>query len=402
MPPSASPLQIKRFLGAHYYVRDLERSRRFYINQMDFAEVAGSSPELTERGKQRSLAFQAGECLVLCSTPVGEGGRAWRYLRKHPDGIGTLAFEVSDADHAYSWLALRGGTPITPVQTFQEGNGLLKMFSITTPFGDTTFRFVERRAYPHLMPGVPYYDAPRGGTNRHGFTHFDHITSNFQTMAPALLWLEHVLGFSRFWNVEFHTQDVARAGKAKEALTEEAATQGTGLKSVVMWDPGSGVRFANNEPQLPQFKGSQINVFTEQHRGDGVQHLAINCKDLLQAVTALRQSGVAFMDTPGTYYDMLPARLKQTGVESIKEPIEELRRLGILVDGEANQQYMLQIFLKDSASYYGAEEAGPFFYELIARRGDEGFGAGNFRALFESIERDQQDSQQAPKPGSTD
>jgi len=156
-----------------------------------------------------------------------------------------------------------------------------------------------------------------------------------------------------------------------------------------MWDPASGVKFANNEPYRPYFKASQINIFNEEHRGDGVQHAALAVRDIIPAVEGMRQRGVGFMPTPGSYYDAMPQRLEQLGVKKIDEDIEVLRRLEILIDGEAEGKYLLQIFLKESAGLYGEPEAGPFFYELIQRKGDRGFGGGNFRALFESIERQQ-------------
>jgi 4-hydroxyphenylpyruvate dioxygenase len=150
------------------------------------------------------------------------------------------------------------------------------------------------------------------------------------------------------------------------------------------------VKFANNEPWRPDFRASQIQLFHEDLRGDGVQHAALTAKDILSAVKGMRERGVEFMPTPGAYYDMLPERLQKIGVERIDEAIGTLRDLGILVDGGAKGAYMLQIFLKDSAGLYREPAAGPFFFEIIQRKGDEGFGAGNFRALFESIEREQQ------------
>jgi 4-hydroxyphenylpyruvate dioxygenase len=198
-------------------------------------------------------------------------------------------------------------------------------------------------------------------------------------MSPALLWMEHVLGFERFWDIEFHTRDVARR-------VDEG---GSGLRSVVMWDPVSGVKFACNEPYRPNFKASQINVFHEEHRGDGVQHVALAVNDIRSAVRGLRARGVEFMPTPGAYYRALPERLSRLNVGALAEPLDELEELSILVDGEGPGRYLLQIFLKDSAGMYENAEAGPFFYEIIERRGDRGFGAGNFRALFESIERTQ-------------
>ncbi len=379
------PLGIVRVAALHYYVHVLERSRRFYLDRMDFAELGASSPELERSGRQRSAVFQAGDVRVLCSQPVGEGGRAWRYLRKHPDGIGTVVFEVEDADRCFRLLEERGGTPITDVQEWRDDGGALRTFGITTPLGDSTFRFVERRGYRGLYPGMRVHPAPRGGSNALGFGDVDHITSNFETMKPALLWMEHVLGFEEFWEIQFHTADAA----ATEARRQAMMAKGSGLRSVVMRDPKSGVKFANNEPWRPAFKSSQINVFHEDQHGDGIQHAALTVGDILSAVEGLRARGVEFMPTPGTYYDALPERLRTSGIGRIDEDPRTLEDLQILVDGAGAGKYLLQIFLRDSAGLYREPEAGPFFFEIIQRKGDPGFGAGNFRALFESIEREQ-------------
>jgi 4-hydroxyphenylpyruvate dioxygenase len=373
------PLGIKRLESVHYYVRDLERSRRFYTERMDFAEIGGSSEELTETSRQKSLAFMAGNSVVVCIEPRGEGGRAWRWLRKHPDGIGTLNFEVEDVTKTFRLLEKRGGTPIHDVRRVEdEHGGSIAFFSITTPFGDATFRFIQRDGYRALFPGFDTHEKPRGGQNRIGFVGYDHTTSNFPTLAPAILWMEQVMGFERYWEIEFHTNDVA-----------PDQSHGSGLRSIVMWDPHSGVKFANNEPWRPFFRSSQINIFCEELRGAGIQHLALTVTDIIHCVKELRARGIEFMPTPGTYYDALPGRLEKMGVGSIDEDISVLRDLEILVDGDGPGSYLLQIFLKESSGLYGESEAGPFFYEIIQRKGDEGFGAGNFRALFESIERAQ-------------
>jgi 4-hydroxyphenylpyruvate dioxygenase len=377
--PQVEPLGILGIEGVHYYVRDLERSRRFYVDRLDFSEIGQSGPELTSAGRQRSVAFRAGDYIVICSTPEGVGGRAERFLNRHPDGVGTLAFRVENAARTFELLERRGGTPIGDLERFEDATGTLETFSITTPFGDTTFRFIERRGYGKLLPGYVMHDPPRGGQNASGILRVDHITTNFQTMMPALLWLEYVLGLQRLWDVQFHTRDVARF----------ELRDGSGLRSVVMWDPRSSVRFANNEPYRPNFKSSQINAFTEEHRGDGIQHVALEVSDILTTVRGLRDRGVEFMRTPGTYYDALPGRLEELGIGRLDEDLNELRELEILVDGHGKGSYLLQIFLKDSAGLYHDAAAGPFFYELIQRKGDQGFGAGNFRALFESIEREQ-------------
>jgi 4-hydroxyphenylpyruvate dioxygenase len=390
---NAAGLGIRRIEALHTYVRDLERSRRFYTERLDFAEVAESSPALNQRGRQRSVIFEAGACRVVCSSPAGvAGGRADRYLRKHPDGIGSIVFEVEDIAHTFATLEARGGTPIDDIVVTAGGAGLggiFKTFVIATPFGDTTFRFVERQGEFPLYPGFDVHEIPRGGRNACGFSAFDHVTSNFETLAPALLWLEHVMGFERLWQVEFHTNDVTvPAPEGRRA--DPADSAGSGLRSVVMWDPASGVKFANNEPQRPSFKSSQINVFHEDNRGDGVQHVALQVDRITAAVRELRRREVSFMPTPGAYYRALPERLRRIGIGgALRERLEELEELEILVDGDGPGRYLLQIFLKDSAGTHGTPEAGPFFFEIIERRGDEGFGAGNFRALFESIEREQ-------------
>jgi len=373
-----APLGIKRLEGIHWYVHDLARSRQFYTKKFDFAETWRSTPELEQQGRQKSACFSAGNINVLVSSPIGEGGRAHRFLQKHPDGVGTLIFEVEDAERTFALLEERGGTPIDDIQTFKDDSGTLRQFSITTPFGDCTFRFRERRGYQGLFPGAVAVTG-EGGKNKFGFQEIDHVTSNFQTMKPMLLWLEHVMGFEQMWHVEFHTSDVDPNRKT-----------GSGLKSIVMWDPQSGTKFANNEPARPFFKSSQINIFNEELRGDGVQHVALTVADIVTAVKDLRAAGVTFMPTPGAYYDMLPERIAKSGIEKIDEDLKVLRDLEILIDGDHHHAYMLQIFLKESAGLYKDPKAGPFFYEIIQRKGDRGFGAGNFRALFESIEREQQ------------
>jgi len=376
-------LGIQRVEALNYYVKNLERFRRFFTERLGFAEIGRSTKEMDAQGGQMSAVFQAGGVTIVASQPMTETCRAARWFRKHPEGVGTINFAVADIQQTWDLLAQRGGTFIqsAPQRFETQDGGVIRMFSVTTPFGDTTFRFLERTDTELLFPGMERYASPKGGSNPYGFSHIDHITSNFQTMQPMLLWMEHVMGFRRYWDVEFHTSDVS----AQE-------DHGSGLKSVVMYDDASMVKFANNEPAPPNFVASQINLFGDDHRGDGVQHVALVVGDILSTVRSLRQQGVEFMPTPGTYYDLLPERLVKLGVNQIDEDIDELRELEILVDGDRDHSYLLQIFLKEQAGLFGDKDAGPFFIEIIQRKGDEGFGAGNFRALFESIEREQQGS----------
>ena len=374
-------LGLVRVEALNYYVKNLERFRRFFVERLGFAEIGRSSSQMEADGGQMSAVFQAGDCTIVASQPLTDTCRAARWFRKHPEGVGTINFTVKDIERTRALLAKRGGTFIQEaIQTWNTPDGgTIRMFSITTPFGDVTFRFTQRENTELLFPGMELFDTPVGGGNPYNFSHIDHITSNFQTMQPMLLWLEHVMGFRRYWDVAFHTTDIS-----------ETVTHGSGLKSVVMFEDESGTKFANNEPAPPNFKASQINLFGDDHRGDGVQHVALVVDDIISTVRSLRGAGVDFMPTPGAYYDALPERLEQLGVNEIDEDIEVLRGLEILVDGDKDRSYLLQIFLKEQAGLFGDKDAGPFFIEIIQRKGDEGFGAGNFRALFESIEREQQ------------
>ena len=184
-----------------------------------------------------------------------------------------------------------------------------------------------------------------GGTNnRFGFEEIDHVTSNFQTMKPMLLWIEHVLGFEQLWEVAFHTNDV------------DAAAAQDRLGPQVDRDVGSRSRARSSRTTSrrgPFFKSSQINIFNEELRGDGVQHVALTVTDILsRGARAARARRRRSCRRPGTYYDMLPERLEKSGIEQIDEDIETLRELEILVDGDQHHAYMLQIFLKESAGLY--------------------------------------------------
>ena len=188
--PKLESLGILGIEATHWYVRDLERSRRFYVDGMDFAEIGGSGPELTAKGRQKSAVFAAGDVTLIVSQPQGEGGRAWRWLKKHPDGVGTLWFRVKDVEKTFKLLERRGATIINDIQrATDEQGGKLASFSITTPFGDSTFRFVQRNGYRALYPGMVFHPEPLGEKNRYGLTHVDHVTSNFQTLLPAILWM---------------------------------------------------------------------------------------------------------------------------------------------------------------------------------------------------------------------
>ncbi len=373
------PLGIQRIASIHLFVRDLKRSRDHYCDHLDFAEVAVSTPEFEAEHFARASVVEAAEVRFVLIEPLGTRGESFQWLERHPEGVGRVVFDVEDAERAFALLRERGATVLTGIERRNVEGGVVTWFDIATALGDTLFRFVEHEGKTPVLPNLRRLQTPLGGTNRFGISRVDHLTTNFLTLQPALAWMEQVMGFERFWEIEFHTQDVKRGHFG-----------GSGLKSTVMWDPQSGLKFANNEPAPPCFKASQIYLFYLDHRGAGVQHVALAVSDLLRAVEGLRERGVAFMPTPGTYYEMLPERLLELGVNRIDEDIESLRRLQVMVDGEQDGRYLLQIFMKDAASLFNDPNAGPLFLELLQRKGDDGFGGGNFRALFESIERQQQ------------
>ena len=373
---SSQSLGIQRVAALHLFVRDLERSRDFYTKTLDFAEIAVSTPEFEANQRARASVVEAGGARFVFMEPLGSRGDSFRWLAKHPEGVGRIVFDVEDVQRAYKLIVERGGTSTTGICHRKVEGGNVAWFDIATAFGDTQFRFVEHQGKTPIMPDLKRLDEPRGGTNRYGIMEVDHITSNFLTLKPALAWMEQVMGFEPYWEVSFHTQDVGKGN-----------FQGSGLKSVVMWSPESGLKFANNEPAPPNYESSQIFIFCEDHRGPGIQHVALTLPNLVESVGHIRRNGAQFMATPDAYYDLLPSHLLRIGVNAIEEDIDQLRRLGILVDGSEEGKYMMQIFLNDAASQFKDPQAGPFFAELIQRKGDRGFGAGNFRALFESIER---------------
>jgi 4-hydroxyphenylpyruvate dioxygenase len=371
----------------HFVVENLDRSRKFYTTTFGFKELARSDDELTQRSGQQSLVFGAGDVRVCVSTPLTERSKAARYLKRHPAGVMSLSFRVQDLDATMAYLDKRGGTFISDVLDVKDQRGgRYRAVEIATPLGDVAFRFVERSDFRAFAPGfessASLGDTGEGSVrpeNDFGIAAVDHVTSNGLTMQPIVSWYREVLGFEPFWEISFHTQDVAAA-----------RTSGSGLRSIVMWDPESGVKFATNEPLRPFFRDSQIAKFVDDNAGNGIQHVAFAVPNIISTVEELQRRGVDFMETHPAYFRDLPARLAKLGLENVKEELSVLEKLGILVDG-ANHKYMLQIFMREAAVLYDETRAGPFFYEIIQRAGDPGFGYGNFRALFESIERAQKE-----------
>jgi len=371
-------LGIKRLESVHFYVNDLSRGESFWVDELDFAIVGESSDAYESTTGSTARVFRAGDAQYIYSQPLRQDSQTDRYLARHPDGVAELIFEVADVEATFRVLDERGAAIVGDIDRVEGEGGTYAWFSIATAFGDVRFTFGQRDGYTAAAPGLTHLATPRGGNNRFRFGHIDHVTSNFLTLKPLVLWCKDVLGLEEYWGIEFHTRDHAKSD----------THTGSGLRSTVLWDPHSGVKFANNEPLRPFFERSQIYTFVDDNFGPGVQHTALTIEDIVGTVNGMRDAGIEFMPTPSSYYEMLPSRLSELGIE-IEEPISALSECQILVDGEGPGKYMLQIFCKDFASLYEHPNGGPFFLEIIQRKGDRGFGGGNFRALFESIEREQ-------------
>jgi 4-hydroxyphenylpyruvate dioxygenase len=370
-----SGLGIVGYDTYEFVVADVERSRRFYSQMMDVPEVARLGEREAARRGEDAVIFAAGKAQCICVSPRERGSSAERWLRRHPDGVRAVGFRVRDIDATRNVLTERNATLTSDVITATDGEGRpYRYFDIATPLGDARFRFVERSS-DALPPGFSPLE-PGEEKNANGFQIIDHITSNFLTLEPHITWLRDVMGFEEYWRVHFHTADI------------NPNSSGSGLASIVMWDAESGIKLANNEPVTPNYESSQIYKFVESNHGPGVQHVAFHVPAISEAVGRLRGTGIEFLDTPATYYDMLPERLVRQKVNNFDQHVDQLKHLGILVDG-ADDRYLLQIFMVEGGLLYDDAAAGPFFYEVIQRFGARGFGEGNFRALFESIERDQ-------------
>jgi 4-hydroxyphenylpyruvate dioxygenase len=356
--------------SAHFAVHSLDRARAMFETQLGFQPLHRASAELVSRSGQDSIVYGAGTARFAVSEPKNESCRAARYLRHHPEGVMSLSFAVRDVKRTFSLLDARGATPLS--DPFEAPG--YRDFEIATPLGDVQFRFIESTGEA-FAPGFERAEGQAGAIPWMGV---DHFTVNTRTMKPFIDWCASVLGFTQFWEIQFHTMDLD-AGKKK--------TSGSGLKSIVMWDPESGVKIATNEPMRPFFRTSQIEKFVEDNHGNGVQHIAIGVPSIIHAVDALNSAGLKFLSAPDTYYRRLPERFAAIGFDfaQVREPVAELEKRGILVDG-SKDGYMLQIFTDELGMIGKAGEANPAFFEVIQREGDKGFGYGNFRALFEAIE----------------
>jgi 4-hydroxyphenylpyruvate dioxygenase len=372
-------LPLVDYHSYEHYVTDLERAENYYTKVLGFKRIGKSKPEADLRDGMQRLVLAGGLHIhVILAKPLQEWSVAAKYLRLHPEGIGFLNYRVTDLDQAVSFLKPRRANFLYSPQEHKDVRGTLRQVAIATALDDVNMRFIDDKDYDGFGVCFDMDQAAGTYTSPYGFENIDHATCNVRTLQPLTAFYREVLGFERFWEIEFHTNDV-----------NPSLPVGSGLYSEVFWHPASGVKFANNEPIGPFFRNSQIDIYCNDNHGSGVQHLAFSTKDILKTMEKVHKTGAKFLDAPDSYYERVLPRLAASGFKGqIKEDMAALSKLDILIDG-GPKGYLLQIFTHELARQSGDAHAGPLFFEVIQRAGDDGFGGGNFRALFETIEIDQ-------------
>ncbi len=344
-----------------FYVGNARQSAMFYRAAFGFRLIAYRGPETGVRDKASYLLEQDKIRLVLTS-PLGPHGPIAEHVRTHGDGVRDLAFWVDDAREAWSKAVERGATSIQEPTVLSDKDGEVVIAAIAT-YGDTIHSIVERRNYRGLfLPGFVPAESGFEATPV-GLKHVDHCVGNVELgkMNEWVAFYERVLGFHNL--LTFDDKDIS--------------TEYSSLMSKVMSNGNGRIKFPINEP-ASGVKKSQIEEYLDFYGSPGVQHIAVATDDIIGTVKELKSRGVDFLRTPTTYYDELQER-----VGTIDEPIATLKELGILVDRD-DEGYLLQIFTRP------VQDRPTLFFEIIQRKGAKGFGKGNFRALFESIEREQE------------
>ncbi len=358
-------LPIKGIDHVEFYVGNAKQAAHYYRTAFGFVNVAYSGLETGARGRA-SYVMEQGMIRLVLSTALGPDHTISRHVQLHGDGLAVIALAVPDAASAYRESTSRGASGAIPPTHEEDENGLLR-YSAVRVYGDTLIKFVDRSDYngafaPGYIARASNGTASNGRHKGFGLAHIDHIVGNVE-LGAMNRWVEffaNTMGFSQL----LHFDD------------EDISTEYSALMSKVMQDGSGKVKFPINEPAEGKRK-SQIQEYLDYYYGPGVQHLALSTGDIIETVLKLRDSGVEFLYVPSTYYADLAERVGQ-----INEPIERLAELGILVDRD-EEGYLLQIFTKP------VEDRPTLFYEIIERHGSRGFGKGNFKALFESIEREQ-------------
>jgi 4-hydroxyphenylpyruvate dioxygenase len=342
------------------YVGNARQAAHYYRTAFGFRLAAYRGPETGTRDRASYVLVQNKIRFVL-TTPLSPDHPIGDHIGLHGDGVHDIALWVDDAERAWKETTRRGARSVREPETLRDSEGAARIASIAT-YGDTIHTFVERSGYRGVF--LPGFAAVEGDAlaKPAGLQHIDHVVGNVE-----LGQMDRWAGFYR---------DVMGFHMFKHFDDKDISTEYSALMSKVMSNGNERVKFPLNEPAAGKRK-SQIEEYLEYYRGPGVQHIAMATGNIIETVATMRRQGVEFLRVPSTYYEDLLAR---TG--PIDEPIEELRELGILVDRD-DEGYMLQIFT------HPVEDRPTLFYEVIQRKGSRSFGKGNFRALFEAIEREQ-------------
>jgi 4-hydroxyphenylpyruvate dioxygenase len=345
-----------------FYVGNAKQAAHFYMTAFGFDQVAYAGPETGIKNRVSYVLEQNKLRFVITASLLPDDEIA-RHVALHGDGVKDIAILVEDANAAFD-AALRGGArAVAPPAVLEDAAGRIVKATIAT-YGETVHTFVQRDGYRGaFMPG--FVEA------RRSIAHVE---------APALQFIDHCVGNVGWGEMDAWGDFYARVFGFSQLVSfddKDISTEYTALRSKVMTDPRHRVKFPINEPAEGK-KKSQIEEYLDFYRGAGVQHMAIRTDDIVATIEALQANGVEFLDTPDSYYDLLEER-----VGKIDEAMETLRRLRILVDRD-DQGYMLQIFTKP------LQDRPTVFFEIIQRKGSLSFGKGNFKALFVSIEREQE------------
>ena len=345
-----------------FYVGNAKQAAHYYCSAFGFDQVAYAGPETGVRGRASYVLVQNKLRFVLTSSLSGDDAIA-RHVLAHGDGIKDIAIVVRDVRAAFQTAVEAGAKAIAAPEEFCDENGRLIKATIAT-YGDTVHTFVQRDGYRGVFaPGFVPLSRKLEGAQKPNLDCIDHCVGNvgWGEMDSWGDFYARVFGFSQL--ISFDDKDIS--------------TDYTALKSKVMTDERHRVKFPINEPAEGK-KKSQIEEYLDFYGGPGVQHVAIRTEDIIATIHALKRNGVEFLDTPDAYYDDLEAR-----VGHIDEALQTLRELRILVDRD-DRGYMLQIFTKP------LQDRPTVFFEIIQRKGSLSFGKGNFKALFLSIEKEQE------------
>jgi 4-hydroxyphenylpyruvate dioxygenase len=356
--PDFLPLKGMDFV--EFYVGNARQAAHYYRSAFGMTLTGYCGPETGVRDRS-SYVLEQGQIRFVLTTALRPEHEIARHVGMHGDGVRDIALSVDDADSAYRETTKRGARGVREPFTLRDDSGEVRMASIAA-YGDTLHTFVERRKYQGFLPGFVAVNGPDAISRPTGLRYIDHMVGNvgWNQMNAWVHFYEDVMGFKLYQT--FDDKDIS--------------TEYSALMSKVMSNGDGRIKFPINEPAEGR-KKSQIEEYLDFYGGPGVQHIALGTGDIIETVTKLRNQGVDFLKVPGSYYRELTAR-----VGKIAEPLDQLEELGILVDRD-DEGYMLQIFSRP------VEDRPTLFYEVIQRKGSRSFGKGNFRALFEAIEREQ-------------